>query len=64
VVVIGEGAWHSRLTGRDYETPWVHVFTLRDGMVARVDSYYDTAPAAAALQTLQTGQADRPDLRQ
>ena len=64
VVVIGEGAWHSRLTGRDYDTPWVHMFTLRDGMVARVDSYYDTAPAAAALQTLQTGQADRPDLRQ
>jgi hypothetical protein len=40
------------------------VFTLRDGMVERVDSYYDTAPAAAALQAFQPGQADRPDLRQ
>jgi ketosteroid isomerase-like protein len=22
VVVIGEGAWRNRLTGRDYDTPW------------------------------------------
>jgi ketosteroid isomerase-like protein len=64
VVAIGEGAWRNRLSGRDYDMPWVHVFTLRDGMVMRVDSYYDTAPATAALQVLQPGQADRPDMRQ
>lgn len=64
VVVIGEATWRSRMTGRDYDMPWVHVFTLRDGMVERVDSYYDTAPAAAALQVPQAGLAERPDLRQ
>ncbi|MFC5550020.1 nuclear transport factor 2 family protein [Massilia aerilata] len=64
VVAIGDSSWHGHLTGRDYDLPWVHVFTLRDGMVERVDAYYDTAPPTAALQALRSAEADRPDLRQ
>jgi ketosteroid isomerase-like protein len=49
VVVIGEASWRTRQSGRPYDNSWVHVFTIRDGKVARFDSYYDTAPTARAL---------------
>ncbi len=31
-----------------FETPWVHLFTLRDGKVARFVGMYDTAAVEAA----------------
>lgn len=55
VVVSGNATWLARQTGRSYDSPWVHVFTLRDGKVARVEAYYDTAPAERAFRP------DRPD---
>jgi ketosteroid isomerase-like protein len=56
VVVIGDATWRTKQTGRSYENTWVHVFTIRDGKVARFDSYHDTAPGARALQDAQPGQ--------
>jgi ketosteroid isomerase-like protein len=55
VVVTGDATWLAKKTGRSYDSPWVHVFTLRDGKVARFHSYYDTAAAEHALHTDQPG---------
>ena len=57
VIVAGEATWLVRNTGRTYESPWVHVFTLRDGKVARFESYHDTAAAERAFRPDQPGQA-------
>jgi ketosteroid isomerase-like protein len=57
VVVSGNSTWLARQTGRSYDSPWVHVFTLRDGKVARFQSYYDTAASERALHTDQPGLA-------
>ena len=55
VVVLGEATWLVRSTGRSYDSPWVHVFTMRDGKFIRVEALYDTAPAERAFRP------DRPD---
>lgn len=57
VVVRGESTWLARATGRSYDNPWVHVLTLRDGKVAQLQSYYDTAPGERAFRPEQPGQA-------
>ena len=57
VIVTGEATWLSRLTGRTYEGSWVHVFTMRDGKIARFENYFDTAAAERAFRPDQPGQA-------
>ena len=57
VVVTGEATWLARHTGRTYDSPWVHVFTLRDGKVALFQSYHDTAAGEKAFRPAQPGQA-------
>ena len=57
VVVTGTATWLAKQTGRSYDSPWVHVFTLHDGKVARFQSYYDTAAAERALHVDQPGEA-------
>ena len=56
VVVIGEATWLCKQTGRSYDSPWVHVFTLRDGKVARFESFQDTAAGERAFRPDQPGQ--------
>ncbi|MFC4929150.1 nuclear transport factor 2 family protein [Massilia sp. GCM10023247] len=56
VVVCGEATWRSRNTGRSYDTPWVHVFTMRDGKIARFENYHDTAAGERAFRQDQPGQ--------
>jgi ketosteroid isomerase-like protein len=56
VVVIGEASWLVRQTGRTYDSPWVHVFTLRDGKIARFQDYHDTAAGERAYRPAQPGQ--------
>ena len=56
VVVTGEASWLAKPTGRTYDSPWVHVFTLRDGKVARFEAFYDTAASERAFQPGATGQ--------
>ncbi|WP_075794455.1 nuclear transport factor 2 family protein [Massilia putida] len=55
VVVLGEATWLVKSTGRSYDSPWVHVFTMRDGKFVRVEALFDTAPAERAFRP------DRPD---
>jgi len=57
VVVTGEATWLAKNTGRSYDSPWVHVFTIRDGKVARFQSYQDTAAGDRAFRPDQPGQA-------
>ena len=56
VVVIGEATWLVRATGRTYDNPWVHIFTLRDGKTARFEDYHDTAASERAFRPDQPGQ--------
>lgn len=50
VVVVGWERVIARPTGREYENPWVHVWTLRDGKGVRVQVHGDTAAVGAAFQ--------------
>lgn len=48
VTVLGWERTRAKVSGNVFETPWVHLFTLRDGQVARFVGLYDTAAADAA----------------
>ena len=61
VVVTGESSWVAKPTGRSYDSPWVHVFTMRDGKVARFEAYFDTANAEHAFRPDITGAHPRAD---
>jgi len=60
VVVRGESEWSVRATGRSYLNPWVHIFTIRDGKVARFQQFNDTAAAERAYRPLQTSVGQQP----
>ena len=63
VVVSGDSTWMAKHTSRSYDSSWVHVFTIRDGKIARFEAYYDTAVAAKALHPeLAVQQAAGPRL--
>lgn len=49
VAVMGYAKWNVRTTGKNYEYPWVHVFTLRDGKVTKFQQYFDTAATRDAF---------------
>jgi ketosteroid isomerase-like protein len=57
VVVLGHATWHVKSTGRELDTPWVHVFTMRDGKMARFEAHSNTAAANRAFQPEQSAQA-------
>jgi uncharacterized protein len=50
VVALGDYAWRVKSTGREYESDFVHVFTVRDGTVARFQEFMDTAAVSAAYR--------------
>jgi ketosteroid isomerase-like protein len=56
VVVLGQATWHAKQTGRSFDTPFIHVFTMRDGKVARFEAHADTAAGERAFR------ADQPEL--
>ena len=57
VVVVGEASWLAKPTGRSFDSPWVHVLTVRDGKIVRFEAYNDTAPAERAFRPDQPAQA-------
>lgn len=57
VVVVGEASWLAKPTGRSFDSPRVHVLTLRDGKIARFEAYNDTAPAERAFRPDQPAAA-------
>jgi ketosteroid isomerase-like protein len=50
VVVLGYGAWTVKDTGRDFDSDWVHVFTIEDGHIAAFREFLDSHLAAEACQ--------------
>lgn len=63
VVVTGHARWHVKSTGLDYDSDWVHVFTVRDGKVVHFQQYVDTAAAEHAFRPVAGTQATQPGLR-
>jgi uncharacterized protein len=50
VVALGHYAWHVESTGREWESDFAHVFSVRDGKIARFQEYTDTAAIADAFR--------------
>ena len=50
VVVLGFDRIRLKSSGRLVESDWAMVFTIRDGKIARLRDYFDTAPMLAALR--------------
>jgi uncharacterized protein len=50
VVVLGNERVRVRSTSRVYVNEWAMVFTVRDGRIARMRAYHDTAAMVAAYQ--------------
>ena len=48
VVVTGRSIWKVKATGKTYENPWVHIFTIKDGKTTRFQQFNNTAAAEAA----------------
>jgi ketosteroid isomerase-like protein len=59
VIVLGHGAWTARVTGQDFESDWVHIFTLRDGRIAAFREFMDVHVALEAFQCYPLGAAAR-----
>ena len=54
VIVYGNATWRVKSTGRTYDTPWVHISTMRDGKVIRFQDYTDSAAAQAAFMPVDS----------
>ncbi|MGH8809288.1 MAG: nuclear transport factor 2 family protein [Noviherbaspirillum sp.] len=52
VVVTGQAKWTVRATGQSYETPWVHIFTVRGGKIAKFQQFNDTAAVRKAFKPI------------
>ena len=50
VVALGHYAWRVKSTGREYESDFVHVISVRDGKVARYQEFMDTAVVGGAYR--------------
>lgn len=50
VVVLGHGAWTANETGQDFDSDWVHVFTVKDGRIAAFREFMDVHVAVEAFQ--------------
>ena len=50
VVVLGYEEGIVRPTGRSFQTPWVHIFTIQDGKVMRFREFADSYAVAMAFQ--------------
>lgn len=54
VSVIGREKGRIRATGREYEIPWLHLFTFREGQVVRIYGFSDTHPLIQASRPADT----------
>jgi ketosteroid isomerase-like protein len=57
VIVLGHGAWTARATCQDFESDWVHIFTIRDGRIAAFREFMDVHVALEAFQCYPLGAA-------
>lgn len=61
VVVLGVSQWRVRKTGVVYDDAWVHVFTMRDGKIARFRIFGNSAAAVAAFTALDSASQADPE---
>ena len=57
VVAMGESSWLVRSTGRRFDSPWVHVLTIRDGQMVGCQALTDTAATVQAFLPEPAAQA-------
>ena len=50
VISLGHYSWRVKDTGREYESDFVHIFTVRDGKIVAFREHFDTAVVATAYQ--------------
>ena len=50
VVSLGHYKWRVKETGREFESDFVHIFTIRDGKMVGFREHFDSAVVAAAYQ--------------
>ena len=50
VVVLGHYVWHVKATGKEWESDFAHVLTVREGKIARFQEYTDTAALGDAFR--------------
>jgi uncharacterized protein len=50
VVVLGRISGDAHATGKHFEVPFAHVWSLSDGMPSRLRAYLDTGPILEALR--------------
>lgn len=62
VVVIGQSRWKVKSTGKTYDNPWVHVFTVKDGLTVRFEQFNDTAAAEAAFRPVEGAARRQEDI--
>jgi ketosteroid isomerase-like protein len=53
VAVTGLSRWTVKATGQTYDSPWVHIFTIRNGKIVRFEMHSNTAAAEAAFRSTQ-----------
>jgi uncharacterized protein len=50
VIVLGHEHIKVKATGREWKSPWIHVFWIRDGKCCKLREWYDTASMAEAFK--------------
>ena len=50
VIALGDYQWRVKDTGREFESDFVHIFTVRDGKIVAFREHFDTAVVAQAYQ--------------
>ena len=49
VAALGFEKMRVKVTGKEYESNWIHLYTVRDGKVVRFEEFIDTAAVAAGF---------------
>ena len=49
VIVFGRTQARVKITGRKFDSEWVHIFTFKDGKLERFQEFYDTAVIVEAF---------------
>lgn len=50
VALVGQETYRVRSTGKEYFTRWVHLYTVKDGLITDFEEFADTAAIAAAFR--------------
>ena len=57
VAVAGVSTARVRATGATFDDTWVHIFTMKNGKVVRVEQFHNTAAAVAAFMPMTASAA-------